>query len=164
MVKTGIGYDVHKLKKRLPLFIGGIDIKSPFGSVGHSDGDALIHAMVDSLLGAAGLGDIGKFFPSDDRKWENIQSHIFLAEANKKIKQAGYQISNLDCTIILQKPKLQKYISSIRKNIAKILIISEKKISIKSTTTDYLGLIGDSKGWSVIAIATICSIDEYSKN
>ena len=120
--------------------------------------------MVDSLLGAAGLGDIGKFFPSDDRKWENVQSHIFLAEANKKIKQAGYQISNLDCTIILQKPKLQKYIPSIRKNIAKILIISEKKISIKSTTTDYLGLIGDSKGWSVIAIATICSIDEHSKN
>jgi 2-C-methyl-D-erythritol 2,4-cyclodiphosphate synthase len=164
MFKTGIGYDVHKLKKDLPLFIGGIDIKSPLGSIGHSDGDALIHAIVDSLLGATGLGDIGNFFPSNDKKWKNVQSQIFLTETNKKISQIGYQISNIDCTIILQKPKLQKHIPIIRKNISNILSLSTEKISVKATTTDYLGFIGKSKGWSVIAVSTIHSVDEYPRN
>ena len=108
MIRTGIGYDIHKLKKGLPLSIGGINIKSFLGSVGHSDGDALIHAIADSLLGAAGLGDIGKFFPSDDEKWRDAKSDIFLSEVKRMIVQKGYQISNIDCTIIIQKPKLQK--------------------------------------------------------
>jgi len=164
MIRTGIGYDVHKLKKGLPLFIGGINIKSPVGSVGHSDGDALIHAIADSLLGASGLGNIGKFFPSDDEQWRDVQSKIFLSEVTKMIIQNGYQISNIDCTIILQKPKLQKLVPDIRKNIAKILNISEEALSIKATTTDNLGVIGKSKGWSVIAIATIYNNNEQSNN
>ena len=94
MIRTGIGYDIHKLKEGLPLFIGGINIKSLLGSVGHSDGDALIHAIADSLLGAAGLGDIGKFFPSDDEKWRDAQSNIFLSEVKRMILQKGYQ--NID--------------------------------------------------------------------
>ena len=101
MIRTGIGYDIHKLKEGLPLFIGGINIKSILGSVGHSDGDALIHAIADSLLGAAGLGDIGKFFPSDDEKWRDAKSDIFLSEVKRMIVQNGYQISNIDCTICL---------------------------------------------------------------
>ena len=164
MIRTGIGYDIHKLKEGLPLIIGGINIKSSLGSVGHSDGDALIHAIVDSLLGAAGLGDIGNFFPSDDEKWRDAQSDIFLSEATKMIIQKGYQISNIDCTIIIQKPILQKFVPDIRKNIAKILNISEEMLSIKATTTDNLGVIGKSKGWSVIAIATIYKNDEQSNN
>ena len=164
MIRTGIGYDIHKLKKGLPLFIGGINIKSSLGSIGHSDGDALIHAIVDSLLGAAGLGDIGNFFPSDDEKWRDAQSNIFLSEATRMIIQKGYQISNIDCTIIIQKPRLQKFVPDIRKNIAKILNISEEMLSIKATTTDNLGVIGTSKGWSVIAIATIYKNDEKSSN
>ena len=164
MIRTGIGYDIHKLKEGLPLIIGGINIKSSLGSVGHSDGDALIHAIVDSLLGAAGLGDIGNFFPSDDEKWRDAQSNIFLSEATKMIIQKGYQISNIDCTIIIQKPILQKFVPDIRKNIAKILNISEEMLSIKATTTDNLGVIGKSKGWSVIAIATIYKNDEQSNN
>ena len=164
MIRTGIGYDIHKLKEGLPLIIGGINIKSSLGSVGHSDGDALIHAIVDSLLGAAGLGDIGNFFPSDDEKWRDAQSDIFLSEATKMIIQKGYQISNIDCTIIIQKPILQKFVPDIRKNIAKILNISEEMLSIKATTTDNLGVIGKSKGWSVIAIATIYKNDEKSSN
>ena len=164
MIRTGIGYDIHKLKEGLPLIIGGINIKSSLGSVGHSDGDALIHAIVDSLLGAAGLGDIGNFFPSDDEKWRDAQSDIFLSEATKMIIQKGYQISNIDCTIIIQKPILQKFVPDIRKNIAKILNISEEMLSIKATTTDNLGVIGESKGWSVIAIATIYKNDEKSSN
>ena len=164
MIRTGIGYDIHKLKEGLPLIIGGINIKSSVGSVGHSDGDALIHAIVDSLLGASGLGDIGNFFPSDDEKWRDAQSNIFLSETMRMIIQKGYQISNIDCTIIIQKPILQKFVPDIRKNIAKILNISEEMLSIKATTTDNLGVIGKSKGWSVIAIATIYKNDEQSNN
>ena len=164
MIRTGIGYDIHKLREGLPLFIGGINIKSSLGSVGHSDGDALIHAIADSLLGAAGLGDIGIFFPSDDEKWKDAQSNIFLSETMRMIIQKGYQISNIDCTIIIQKPILQKFVPDIRKNITKILNISEEMLSIKATTTDNLGIIGESKGWSVIAIATIYKNDEKSSN
>ena len=160
MIKTGIGYDVHQLKEGEPLIIGGIMIESSMGSVGHSDGDGLIHAICDSLLGASGLGDIGTFFPSDNKKWENAQSHLFLTEVNKMVLETGYYISNIDCTIVLQKPKLSSYIVDIKKNIAKILELSEKNISIKATTTDYLGYIGKSKGWSVIAVSTIYSADE----
>ena len=160
MIKTGIGIDIHKLKEGLPLFIGGVSIKSSLGSVGHSDGDALIHAIVDALLGAAGMGDIGKYFPSDDKKWEGAQSKNFLSEVRKTLVKSKYQISNIDCTVIMQKPKLHKYISSIRNNVAEILNIEKEKISIKATTTDYLGYIGKSKGWSVLAIATIYNDDE----
>ena len=160
MIKTGIGIDIHKLEKDLPLFIGGVNIKSSLGSVGHSDGDALIHAIVDALLGALGEGDIGKHFPSDDKRWENIQSEVFLSEVRKILVKTHYQISNIDCTITLQKPKLQKYISSICENVSEILNIDKNQVSIKATTTDYLGYIGKSKGWSALAIATIYNNDE----
>ena len=164
MIKTGIGYDVHQLKEGIPFVIGGVVIESSFGSVGHSDGDGLIHAISDSLLGASGLGDLGAFFPSDDKKWKDAQSHLFLAEVKNMIMRAGYQISNVDCTIVLQKPKLQGYITQIKKNIANILDFSDKNISIKATTTDHLGFIGESKGWSVIAISTIYSLDEKNNH
>ena len=160
MIKTGIGYDVHQLREGMPLIIGGVVIKSSLGSVGHSDGDGLIHAICDSLLGACALGDIGTFFPSDNKKWENAQSHLFLTEVNKLVSKAGYYISNIDCTIVLQKPKLNSHIIDIKNNIANILDLSGGDISIKATTTDYLGYIGKSKGWSVIAISTIYSADE----
>ena len=160
MIKTGIGYDVHKLTEGMPLIIGGVVIESPLGSVGHSDGDGLIHAICDSLLGASGIGDIGTFFPSDNKKWENAESRLFLNEVNKMVLQAGYYISNIDCTIVLQKPKLSSYIVDIKKNIANILNVNQNNISIKATTTDHLGYIGESKGWSVIAISTIYSTNE----
>ena len=159
MIKTGIGYDVHQLKAGVPLIIGGVMIESPLGSVGHSDGDGLIHAICDSLLGASGLGDIGTFFPSDNKKWENAESGLFLNEVNKMVLSAGYYISNIDCTIVLQKPQLSSHIVNIKKNIAKILNINQNNISIKATTTDYLGYIGESKGWSVIAVSTIYRTD-----
>tara|TARA_Y100000768_G_C23847893_1_gene619488 strand:+ start:171 stop:665 length:495 start_codon:yes stop_codon:yes gene_type:complete len=164
MIKTGIGYDVHQLGKGMPLIIGGVTIESSLGSIGHSDGDGLIHAICDSLLGASGLGDIGVFFPSDDKKWENVQSHLFLTEVNKMVLQSGYYISNIDCTIVLQKPKLNSYREQIKKNISKILSLNENAISIKATTTDHLGYIGKSKGWSVIAISTIYSADEQNSH
>ena len=162
MIRSGIGFDVHQLKKGIDLYIGGIKINSDLGSLGHSDGDALIHAIADSLLGAAGMGDIGQYFPSEEKEWENAKSEIFLIEVKKILISNGFKISNIDCTVILQKPKINPYIKSIRNNISRILELNENYVSIKATTTDYLGYIGDSKGWSAISIATI--IDENENN
>ena len=160
MNRSGIGFDAHQLEKGIDLYIGGIKIDSDLGSLGHSDGDALIHALVDSLLGAAGMGDIGQYFPSDGKEWENAKSEIFLFEAKKILINNGFKISNIDCTVILQKPKINPYIKLIRNNISRILELNEKYVSIKATTTDYLGYIGDSKGWSVMSIATIIDTNE----
>ena len=155
MIKVGIGYDVHKLKKGLELYIGGVNISSEFGSDGHSDGDALIHAIVDALLGAAGLGDIGTYFPSDSDEWKGAPSHIFLTDANNRIKNGGFSINNIDSTIILEKPRLTQYIPDIIQSLSKILNLDSSKISVKATTTDGLGFIGDELGWGVLAIASI---------
>ena len=160
MIRSGIGFDAHQLEKGIDLYIGGIKIDSDLGSLGHSDGDALIHSVVDSLLGAAGLGDIGQYFPSDNAEWENAKSEIFLIEAKKILINNRFKISNIDCTVVLQKPKINPYIESIRNNISRILELNKNYVSIKATTTDYLGYIGDSKGWSVISIATIIDTNE----
>jgi|TARA_Y100000034_G_scaffold124547_1_gene172870 2-C-methyl-D-erythritol 2,4-cyclodiphosphate synthase len=162
MNRVGTGYDVHQLAKGELLTIGGVDIPSSFGSVGHSDGDALIHAVVDALLGASALGDIGQFFPSNDANWEGAPSSYFLADAVKRIREAGFEINNIDATIILQKPKLEKYIPQMKYNLAYSMQIDESKVSIKATTTDHLGFVGDSSGWAVQAIATLCIKHEPS--
>ena len=155
MVRSGIGFDVHQLKSGLDLYVGGIKIKSDFGSLGHSDGDALIHAIVDALLGAACLGDIGKYFPSNQKRWEGVKSELFLFETRKLLSNHGAQISNIDSTIILQKPKIENHIPEIRNNISNILDIDDKIVSIKATTTDYLGFIGEGKGIACQAITTL---------
>ena len=162
MVRSGIGFDVHQLKNGFDLYVGGIKIKSDLGSLGHSDGDALIHAIVDALLGAACLGDIGKYFPSNQKKWKGVESELFLFETKKLLSNHGAQISNIDSTIILQKPRIENYLPEIRKNISKILDIDYKVVSIKATTTDYLGYVGKSKGWSVMSIATINDSNEIN--
>ena len=160
MIRSGIGFDAHQLKKGLNLYIGGIKIDSNLGSLGHSDGDALIHALADSLLGAACMGDIGQYFPSEEKEWDNVKSEIFLIEVKKILINNGFKICNIDCTVILQKPKINPYIKLIRNNISRILELNEKYVSIKATTTDYLGYTGDSKGWSVISIATVIDTNE----
>jgi len=162
MVRSGIGFDVHQLKNGFDLYVGGIKIKSDLGSLGHSDGDALIHAIVDALLGAACLGDIGKYFPSNQKKWKGVESELFLFETKKLLSRNGFQISNIDSTIILQKPRIENYLLEIRKNISSILDIDYKFVSIKATTTDYLGYVGKSKGWSVMSIATINDSNEIN--
>ena len=162
MIRTGIGYDVHQLAKGELLTIGGVDIPSSFGSVGHSDGDALTHAMVDALLGASALGDIGQFFPSNDDTWKGVPSSYFLADAVKRIREAGFEINNIDATIILQKPKLEEYIPKMKYNLSHSMQIDESKVSIKATTADHLGFVGDSSGWVAQAIATLCIKNEPS--
>ena len=155
MIRTGIGYDVHKLEKNLDLIIGGITIPSEFGSLGHSDGDALIHAIVDALLGASALGDIGTYFPSDDKEWENCSSNYFLSKTVKLIERSGFEILNIDSTIVLEKPRLEKFIPSIINNLSEITGIQNSAISVKATTSDRLGFVGEGNGWSVFAIVTL---------
>ena len=164
MIRSGIGYDVHKLAKGEKLIIGGIDIPTLYGSVGHSDGDGLIHAIVDALLGATGLGDIGKYFPSEDQKWENASSIHFLSQVVKLVRETGFEINNIDSTIILQKPKISEFIPKMKNNLASSMDINESQVSIKATTTDNLGFVGDGSGWAVQAIATIYLKDGHSQS
>jgi 2-C-methyl-D-erythritol 2,4-cyclodiphosphate synthase len=155
MIKTGIGYDIHKLARGKKLFVGGVEVKCDFGSIGHSDGDALIHAIVDSLLGASTLGDIGQFFPSEDVKWKDIHSLYFLEVVEKKIKSSGYKINHIDSVVILEKPRLSDYIIKMRTNISSTLKIDISQISVKATTADYLDSVGKNEAIAAQAIATI---------
>jgi 2-C-methyl-D-erythritol 2,4-cyclodiphosphate synthase len=158
MTRIGVGYDVHRLDDGEDLYIGGVKIPSDVGSVGHSDGDALCHAIVDGLLGAVGLGDIGKYFPSSDDSWKDVQSSVFLIDALSKINNAGFNINNIDTTIIIQKPRLENHILQIRENLSKIIDLDESKINVKATTTDGLGTIGDGQGWAVLAVVSLIKI------
>ena len=155
MIKVGIGYDVHQLRVDEDLFIGGVKILSDFGSVGHSDGDALSHAIADVLLGAAGLGDIGKFFPSDDDTWKGAESSIFISDVISRITKIGYKVNNVDATIILQSPKIEKYIGQINEALSEVMFLDRSRINIKATTTDRLGVIGKGLGWASMAVVTL---------
>ena len=153
--RIGIGMDVHPLNKDKPLIVGGVVIPSPFGSQGHSDGDALIHAIVDALLGALGLGDIGSYFPSNDDKWENVSSTLFLKDCVEKIINTGWEIENIDTIVILQNPKISDFIPQIKIKLSQTIHISKNQISVKATTTDHLGFIGKEMGWATQAIALL---------
>ena len=153
--KIGHGIDVHQLVKGESLILGGIKIKSDKGTLGHSDGDALLHALTDAILGALALGDIGTFFPSTEDKWKNANSQIFLNYALKQLKDNNYIINNIDINIILQKPAINKYVKTIKKNLSKIINVNSNLISIKATTTDFLGYIGENKGIAIHAMVLI---------
>ena len=155
MIRTGIGYDVHQLADDRKLIIAGVVIPNGKGSVGHSDGDALSHAIIDAILGAACLGDLGDYFPSEDAKWKDANSLDLLLESVDRVKSEGYIINNIDCVVIIQKPKLKKYILQIRKNLSKTIGIPIDNISVKATTVDKLGAIGANDGWASQAIVTI---------
>ncbi len=155
MVRTGLGYDVHQLSEDRKLIVAGVEIPSEKGSVGHSDGDALTHAIIDAILGASCLGDLGDYFPSDNNKWKDANSLDLLSESMNKVISEGYAINNIDSIVIIQKPKLKKYIFKIRKNLSDIIGIPMDGISVKATTVDYLGAIGAGEGWASQAIATV---------
>ncbi len=155
MIRTGIGYDTHQLAENRKLVIAGVEIPSEKGSVGHSDGDALSHAIIDAVLGAACLGDLGDYFPSDDNKLKGANSLDLLSESINKVISAGYTINNIDSVVIIQKPKLKKHILQIREKLAKTIGIPIDLISVKATTVDHLGAIGAGDGWASQAIVTI---------
>ena len=150
----GIGYDIHQMSKGYKLYVGGIEIPSDVGSVGHSDGDSLIHALIDSFLGAAKIGDIGTLFPNN-KKYKDIRSTILLKKVIDQLKKINLSVEKIDLNIILQKPNLSNYKKLIKKNIAKLCDVDLKNINIKAKTTDRLGIIGKSKALACEVISTL---------
>lgn len=156
-MRIGMGYDVHKLVENRKLILGGVTIPYELGLLGHSDADVLLHAIMDSLLGAAALGDIGKHFPDNNNKFKGISSIELLKEVKILIENEGYKIGNIDATIIAQKPKMAPYISLMRENIATTLNISIDQINIKATTEEGLGFTGEGLG---ISSQSICLLEK----
>ena len=154
-LRVGHGYDVHRFAENRELVIGGVKIDFELGLLGHSDADVLLHAISDALLGAAGLGDIGKHFPDTDAEFLNIDSRILLRRVAELIKKEGYTVSNIDCTIVAQKPKLAPHIQNMKQNIAEDLSIDEGRVNVKATTEEGLGFTGEMKGISAHAVALI---------
>lgn len=157
-LKIGLGYDVHRLEKNYPLYIGGVKIPHNKGSVGHSDADVLLHAICDALLGAASLRDIGYHFPDTSAEYKGIDSKILLQRVAELIKQKGYVVNNIDSTICLQKPKVSSFISEMQKIISTILEVDSEDVSIKATTTEKLGFVGNEEGISAYAVVLLVRI------
>ncbi|MDY6316688.1 MAG: 2-C-methyl-D-erythritol 2,4-cyclodiphosphate synthase [Oribacterium sp.] len=154
-MRIGTGYDVHKLVEGRKLILGGVEIPYEKGLLGHSDADVLLHAIMDALLGAAALGDIGQHFPDTDPEYEGADSLKLLAEVGKILRDAGYQIGNIDATVIAQRPKLMPYLPEMRQNVAGALGIDVSQVSIKATTEEHLGFTGRGEGISTQAVALI---------
>ena len=157
-----MGYDVHKLVEGRKLILGGVEIPHTLGLLGHSDADVLLHAIMDALLGAAALGDIGKHFPDTDPAYKGISSMKLLEHVGKLIEEKGYVIDNIDATIIAQKPKLRPYIEEMEQNIAKALGISKEQVNVKATTEEGLGFTGTEQGISSQAICMLSGLYESS--
>ncbi len=154
-MRIGIGYDIHRLKKGRELILGGVKIPYEFGLDGHSDADVLLHAICDALLGALALGDIGQHFPNTDIQYKNISSLILLEKVNSLISDKGFITNNVDAVVIAEKPKLAPFIPEMRSNIARILGIDIDFVSIKATTAEKLGSIGQGKGIAAEAVVII---------
>ena len=159
VIKYGLGFDVHRLVPNKKLYLGGIKIPSPLGTLGHSDGDPVLHAVTDAILGACSMGDIGEKFSDKNKKFKNIRSTILLGKIIKQIEDNGYLINNLDINIITQKPKIQKYKKLITNCIAKICNISSSQINIKGKTTEKLGVIGKEKAIACEVVASVIKND-----
>lgn len=154
-MRIGHGYDVHRFCEDRKLFLGGVEIPHTKGLLGHSDADVLLHAVCDALLGAAALGDIGKLFPDNDSAYKDIDSKILLKKTVELLAQKGYKISNIDCTVIAQKPKLAPYIDEMRHVIANICLVDIDYINVKATTEEKLGFTGREEGISAHAVCLI---------
>ena len=157
MFKTGIGFDAHALAVDRPLVIGGVNIPHSRGLLGHSDADVLVHAVMDAILGALALGDIGEHFPDTEDEFEGADSLVLLSRVQKMIEDKGYSCENLDSIIIAEKPKLKSYIGEMRKNLASVLKISTDQLSIKATTTEHMGFTGREEGIAAQAIVLLKS-------
>jgi 2-C-methyl-D-erythritol 2,4-cyclodiphosphate synthase len=155
MVHVGIGYDVHALVAGRKLILGGVDIPHSKGLDGHSDADALMHAICDAVLGALGEADIGHFFPNTDARWKNAPSKVFLEEAARQVAKRGGKIVNVDATVIAQAPKIFPHIVAMKKNLAAALGVPEKKIGVKATTNEGLGFAGREEGIAAMAVAGV---------
>ena len=153
-MRVGIGYDVHRLVSNRQLILGGVEISYHLGLLGHSDADVLTHAIIDAILGAAALGDIGTHFPDTDARYEGMDSLVLLRDIVAKVRLQGYHIENIDSTVIAQRPKLAPYISEIRARLAETLDIAVAQINVKATTAEELGVVGEGK--AIVAHAIAC--------
>lgn len=154
-IKIGFGFDVHSFAEGRKLILGGIEIPSDKGLQGHSDADVLLHAISDALLGALALGDIGQHFPNTDPKWKDVKSSVILKHCYQLVKEQGYNLSNIDCMLAMEQPKILPFVESIRKNLAELMQVSLNQISIKATTTEKLGFVGRSEGAVATAIVLL---------
>lgn len=154
-VRVGQGYDVHRLETGRPFWLGGIQIPCEFGPVGHSDADVVCHVLCDALLGAANMRNIGYHFSDKDPRWKGVDSKLLLAEVLRMIREAGYEISNVDVTVVLQEPKLNPHILSMKTCLAGVMNIPEDDISIKATTSEHIGFVGRGEGIAAHCVALI---------
>lgn len=155
MIRVGIGYDVHRLVESRALILGGVKIEHPLGLLGHSDADVLVHAIMDALLGALALGDIGQHFPDTDAAYKDCDSLMLLKKVGQLIAQKGYRISNIDSTIIAQVPKLKPYMETMIENISRTLDLSGGRVSVKATTEEGLGFTGSELGIAANAVVSL---------
>ena len=158
-MRIGFGYDVHRYGKGEELILGGVKIDYEMGLVGHSDADVLVHAVMDALLGALSLGDIGKHFPDTDEKYRGIDSLMLLKHVCKLIKEEGYALSNVDSTLVLQVPKIAPYIREMRANIARVMDVDVSRVSVKATTEEKLGFSGRKEG---VKAYSVCLLEEVN--
>lgn len=157
-MRVGIGYDVHRLVEGRKLILGGVEVPHELGLLGHSDADVLVHAIMDALLGAAALGDIGKHFPDTDPQYAGISSMKLLKAVRGKLEESGYVIENIDATVVAQRPKLRPYIEQMEQNVADTLGIAKEQVNIKATTEEGLGFTGRKEG---IAAQAVCSLTGF---
>lgn len=160
-MRVGMGYDVHRLVEDRPLILGGVEIPYEKGLLGHSDADVLLHAIMDALLGAAALGDIGKHFPDTDPTYEGVSSIKLLEHVGELLEDACYMIDNIDATIVAQRPKMRGYIDTMRQNIANTLRLDLNQVNIKATTEEGLGFTGTGEGISAQAICALSSMFDH---
>ncbi len=154
-MRIGFGYDAHPLVTGKPLVIGGVTIPADKGAAGHSDADVLTHAIMDALLGAAALRDIGYHFPADDRWFENISSMHLLDDVMELIRSSGYEPANIDATVCLQRPKIAEYIPAMQRSLARVMGIDEDQVGVKATTTEHMGFVGRGEGIAAYAVALL---------
>jgi len=154
-VRIGFGYDVHRLVPGRPLMLGGIHIPFDRGLDGHSDADVLLHAIADALLGAAALGDIGALFPDTDPAWKGADSAVLLAEVGRRVREAGHRIGNVDATVVAEMPKLRPHIDDMRERIASILDVESGSVSVKATTSERMGFVGEERGMAAQAVCVL---------
>ncbi len=154
-IRTGFGYDLHRLGEGRDLVLGGVNIPFEKGLDGHSDADVLLHAITDALLGAAAMGDIGAHFPDTDPEWKGADSRILLKKTAELIRGQGYRVGNVDCTVVAERPKLRPYIDRMRTNIAEDLGVEPDAVSVKATTSERIGMIGREEGMSAMAVCLI---------
>lgn len=158
MFRIGFGYDAHRLVEGIPLILGGVEIPNIFGLEGHSDADVLTHAVIDAMIGAMGMGDIGQHFPDSDPAYRGMSSLSMLEKVVERAKQDGLRLNNLDATIVAESPKLSPYLRAMESNIAEVLETSERQINVKATTTEGMGFCGRGEGIGAFAVVSLINI------